>query len=198
MHIHERVKVIVHVDVGFQTCMCSVTCSNTGCMLKNGGNPGVEILALKWGTGHSRLTKSRQLIEWSHEGSAKVSTLIPWAPVNLLVEWLRGFGSCRTAQECASGPSLPLKQNWMPLLLLFKNVFIYLAVSGLSCTWKALHCGMQDFLLWLLSSSGAGLRNCPAACEILVPHLGIEPMSFTLEGRVLTTGPPGKSLNWTF
>ena len=35
--------------------------------------------------------------------------------------------------------------------------------------------------------------NCPAACGILVPQPGIEPMSPALEGGVLTTGPPGKS-----
>ena len=36
--------------------------------------------------------------------------------------------------------------------------------------------------------------SCPAACGILVPRPGIEPMSPALEGRFLTTGPPGKSL----
>ena len=35
--------------------------------------------------------------------------------------------------------------------------------------------------------------SCPMACGILVPQPGIEPMSPALEGRVLTTGPPGKS-----
>ena len=36
--------------------------------------------------------------------------------------------------------------------------------------------------------------SCPEACEILVPQPGIEPLSPALEGRFLTTGPPGKSL----
>ena len=31
-------------------------------------------------------------------------------------------------------------------------------------------------------------------CRILAPQLGIEPEAPTLEGKVLTTGPPGKSL----
>ena len=35
--------------------------------------------------------------------------------------------------------------------------------------------------------------SCLAACEILVPQPGIEPVSPTLEGVFLTTGPPGKS-----
>ena len=32
------------------------------------------------------------------------------------------------------------------------------------------------------------------ACGILIPQLGIEPAPTALEGEVLTTGPPGKSL----
>ena len=35
--------------------------------------------------------------------------------------------------------------------------------------------------------------NCPIACGILVPQPGIKPVSPALEGRFLTTGPPGKS-----
>ena len=31
------------------------------------------------------------------------------------------------------------------------------------------------------------------ACRILVPWLGIEPMSLALQGRVIITGPAGKS-----
>ena len=36
--------------------------------------------------------------------------------------------------------------------------------------------------------------SCAAAGGILVPHLGIEPAPPALQGRFLTTGPPGKSL----
>ena len=32
------------------------------------------------------------------------------------------------------------------------------------------------------------------ACEILAPGQGIEPTLPSLQGKVLTTGPPGKSL----
>ena len=35
--------------------------------------------------------------------------------------------------------------------------------------------------------------SCPTACEILTPRQGLEPASPALEGRFLTTGPPGKS-----
>ena len=34
------------------------------------------------------------------------------------------------------------------------------------------------------------------ACGILAPWSGIEPALPALEGEVLTTGQPGKSLNW--
>ena len=34
------------------------------------------------------------------------------------------------------------------------------------------------------------------ACGILAPRPGIEPSPPALEGEVLTTGPPGKSLYW--
>ena len=36
--------------------------------------------------------------------------------------------------------------------------------------------------------------SCPMACGILVPQPGMEPMSPTLEGKILTTRPPGRSL----
>lgn len=50
---------------------------------------GVEILALTWGKGHSRLTKSRHLVEWSHEGQQRSVLSFPglqwfW--------WLGGWG----------------------------------------------------------------------------------------------------------
>ena len=38
----------------------------------------------------------------------------------------------------------------------------------------------------------------PVACGILVPWPGIEPAPPALEGKVLNTGPPGKSLQILF
>ena len=35
--------------------------------------------------------------------------------------------------------------------------------------------------------------SCSAACGILVPRPGLEPVSPALESGFLTTGPPGKS-----
>ena len=37
--------------------------------------------------------------------------------------------------------------------------------------------------------------SCPAACGILVPRPGIEPVSPVSAGGFLTTGPPGTSSN---
>ena len=36
--------------------------------------------------------------------------------------------------------------------------------------------------------------NCPVACGILAPRPGIGPVPPAMEGKVLTTGPPGMSL----
>ena len=36
-----------------------------------------------------------------------------------------------------------------------------------------------------------------AACEVLAPWPGIEPLPLSPELRALTTGPPGKSLFWS-
>ena len=38
--------------------------------------------------------------------------------------------------------------------------------------------------------------SCPMACRILVPRTGIKPTVLALQGRFLTTGPPGKSLHF--
>ena len=35
--------------------------------------------------------------------------------------------------------------------------------------------------------------SCPLACGILVPRSGIKPVSPELEGRFITTRPPGES-----
>ena len=67
--------------------------------------------------------------------------------------------------------------------LSFVFKFFILATLDPRCSVWALHCNTQV--------AAYGL-SCPKACEILVPRLGIEPMSTALEGRFLTTGPPGK------
>ena len=38
--------------------------------------------------------------------------------------------------------------------------------------------------------------NCCAACGVLAPQPGIEPMLPALEGRLFITGPPGTSIHF--
>ena len=47
--------------------------------------------------------------------------------------------------------------------------------------------------LWCVGSRARGL-SCTTACGILAPQPEIKPTPPALEGKVLTTGPPGKSL----
>ena len=54
-------------------------------------------------------------------------------------------------------------------------------------------CGLRSCSLRVLEY---GLSSCPAACGISVWGPGIEPVSFALAGRFLTTGPEGKSHVW--
>ena len=60
--------------------------------------------------------------------------------------------------------------------------------ADLSCgTWSLSSCGARAPVVAVQQLS------CPAAWGILVPQPGIEPVSSVLQGRVLTTGPLGKS-----
>ena len=74
--------------------------------------------------------------------------------------------------------------NWWELKK--KTTFIFLAEKGLSCVVWGLCCSAWT-LVW-----AHGL-SCSVAHEVLVPRPGIEPPSPALQGRFLTTGPPGKS-----
>ena len=49
----------------------------------------------------------------------------------------------------------------------------------------------QFWLCWVFIV--VGRLHCLMACGSLVPQPGIKPMFSALEGRFLTTGPPGKS-----
>ena len=95
----------------------------------------------------------------------------------------------------------------LPLpFFLFLNLFIWLhqvlvvecgifvAALRLFITERGLlsSCGA-----WALECAGSVVAarglSCSAACGILLLRPGIEPVSPALEGRFLTTGPPGKS-----
>ena len=53
-------------------------------------------------------------------------------------------------------------------------------------------CGLYNCGTWTLQLRCTGLI-CPMACGILVSPPGIGPTSLALEGKFLTSGPPGKS-----
>ena len=57
-------------------------------------------------------------------------------------------------------------------------------MSGLSRSTWDLPCVTQTLQLWL---------SCSTACGILVPQPGIKPVSPAMQGRLSTTGPPGRS-----
>ena len=78
------------------------------------------------------------------------------------------------------------------LKLIICYMFVYLAALGLSCV-------VWGILLWLTDCLWCCVQgSCPLACGVFVPGSGIEPMSSALQGRFLTTGPPGKSLGNVF
>ena len=73
-----------------------------------------------------------------------------------------------------------------------------LVVASSHCGACASHCdGFSCCEAQVLGHTGAILvvhgLSCPAACGILLPAPGIEPMSPALSGGFLTTRPPGKS-----
>ena len=75
----------------------------------------------------------------------------------------------------------------------------FLVVVVLLHQWVlVVSCGI--FLCGTQASEGAGSvvavlgLSCSRTCGILVPQLGFKPTSPALQGRFLTTGPPGKSL----
>ena len=69
----------------------------------------------------------------------------------------------------------------------FTRIFISSAVSDLP--------GMQDLhcFMWHPSLQGTDVGSVVAAHGVLVPQPGIEHASPALQGRDLTTKPPGKS-----
>ena len=84
-----------------------------------------------------------------------------------------------------------LIRNHCMVLCLFN---IYLTMLSLSFCTQDFHCIMRDLLLlWTDSQVVALGLSCSATHGILVPRQVCEPASSALQGRFLTTGPPGKS-----
>lgn len=94
-----------------------------------------------------------------------VSSLILWVPADVVVERRRGFKFCKTAPECASGWSLPLRQSgslaaellsllWLLLLPGNGHLFLHSLVP-----WRSLiteTCSRAGLVTRLRSQNGFG------------------------------------------
>ena len=91
-------------------------------------------------------------------------------------------------------------------LLIFKNEFIWLhGVLAVACGIFLCHacrifcCSVYSLVVLLALRSiwasvlAAPVLSCSEACGILAPRPRIEPVASALQGRFLTTGPPGTS-----
>ena len=76
-------------------------------------------------------------------------------------------------------------------IFFFWKLLFILAVLGLYCAVQAFSSSRAPVLATF------GL-SCSVACRILAPWPGMERAFHALEGRFLTTGPPGKSPVLTF
>ena len=111
----------------------------------------------------------------------------------LSVQYLSPLLKCKLQEkdlkQCLAHSRYSGDTRWIELKRMAAScLFIYLAVSGLSCS-------MLDLLLWCTDSLVVvgWLTSCSAPCRILVPGPGIEPKSPALQSRFLTTGPQRKS-----
>ena len=75
------------------------------------------------------------------------------------------------------------RRGFFPFCLFVWFFVVVLATLGFCCSsWASLVVVLEGLF-------------CPMACGILVSQSGIKPAPPALEGRFLTTGPPGKSLH---
>ena len=75
---------------------------------------------------------------------------------------------------------------------IFKNIYLFLAASGLSCWHTGSSCGLLSCDVQGSVVAACGL-SCHTACGILVPQPGIQPTSSALTGGFLSTEPLGES-----
>ena len=81
-------------------------------------------------------------------------------------------------------PSLYVLKKQIIYFRFLKNIYLFGCVRS-----QLQHVGCDAQVL-------EHVHSVVGACRILVPRLGIEPVSLALEGRSLTIGPPEKSLFW--
>ena len=114
-------------------------------------------------------------------------------------------------------PGMPCEPG--PVNFVFKIFYLFLAVLGLCCCARAFStcsdgasrgCGAWASRCGDFSCCGARAHeltgsvvvahrlSCPETRGIFIPRPGIKSMSSALLGGFLTTGPPGKSLDFNF
>ena len=133
-------------------------------------------------------------------GTVLQSLILPWS-TSLRLEGISSSGvqiSSLFTQEL-----IGLKMTYYAQTLSFfrkkKKNFSYLAGSGLSRNTQDLRCLMGDLSSQHTDSPVAVRRTSfSAACGILVLQPGVKPVFPALQGGLLITGPPGKSLFRTF
>ena len=132
-------------------------------------------------------------------GTVLQSLILPWS-TSLRLEGISSSGvqiSSLFPQEL-----IGLKMTYYAQNLSFfrkKKNFSYLAGSGLSRNTQDLRCIMGDLSSQHTDSPVAVRRTSfSAACGILVLRPGVKPVFPALQGGLLITGPPGKSLFRTF
>lgn len=130
-------------------------------------------------------------------GTALQSLILPWSTSLRL----KGIASSGVQISSFLQELIGLKMTYYAQKVYFfrKKKVIYLAGSGLSCKMQDLRC-----IMWDLSSQHPDSlvvvhrTSFSAACGILVLWPGIKPVFPALQGGLLITGPPGKSLFRTF
>ena len=91
---------------------------------------------------------TRVTLAWRSPGlscwkSWEVSTISSLAPFSLEADCPRGSGPRKTTQECASGYSSPLKQNWQSLWLIYCPHCGYFPQPGSKLLVPAFFCSLK-------------------------------------------------------
>ena len=134
------------------------------------------------GTGWAREMRSFECYKISRVSLAFEKAMAPHSsPLAWRIPWMEKPGGLQ------STGSLGVGHDWSDLAAcasFFKKIILLHRVLVVAC-WT-FRCSSRT----LFAVHGL---NCSSACGILVPLPGIKPACSALQGRFLTTGPPGKS-----
>ena len=137
---------------------------------------------------------------WGWGDSFLVSPSFWWWPTMLGISRCKAV-SCSlclpchmaTCPLCVSVSIFPVCVSVSPFPLSFLLSGPTRVTQDLHCIARVFHCGARTLLLWHVGSGLAAPRHVGS-----YSFPGIEPMSSALQGRFLTTGPPGKCPSFSF